>query len=747
MKQLFRTTAAKLLTYLIALALVFSASLAAAGLPDGPVQVAKLVASDGAPSSLLGASVSISGDTALIGAPYADIGGNTDQGAAYIFYRDRGGPDAWGQVAKLIAPDGGWRHLFGIVALDGDTAVIGAPFFGGNYHGKAYIYYRNQGGPDAWGLVASLIAADGAGGDFYGGAVAVDGDTILIGANQWYSKPGAVYVYYRNQGGPDAWGQVAKLTASDGGGDEYFGGAVALQGDTAVIAAPYATRAGDKPRQGKAYVFYRDQGGPDAWGEVAKLTASDAATWDLFGLQVSLSGDTAIIGSPKADVGGNTDQGASYIFYRNQGGPDAWGQVAKLTASDGGAWECFGSVSLSGDTAIVATSFCQWECYGAQGAAYLYHRNQGGPDAWGQADKLTTGEAGDKFGTGVSLKGNTAVVGAFSAAVGGNVDQGAAYVYYGIQANQPPVAEAGGLYTVAEGDSVTLDGSGSVDPDPGDTLTYAWDLDNDGVYETAGASPSFAGLDGPASQPVALQVCDPQAACNTDTATVEVTNVGPTADAGADVTVYRNESVPLAGTWTDPAAGLDEPYTWAWDLDGDGVADASGADVYGAAAAATAAFATEGIYDLTFTVTDADGASGQDSVRVTVLNHAPDCSAVAASPALLWPPNNKFAPVTLGGGVDADGDPLALIITAIYQDEPVGVGKSAPDGKGVGTAAVELRAEKLGSGDGRVYTVSFTVSDGHGGACTGVVRVAVPHDQARPAVDGGPLYDSTLPTP
>jgi CSLREA domain-containing protein len=313
--------------------------------------------------------------------------------------------------------------------------------------------------------------------------------------------------------------------------------------------------------------------------------------------------------------------------------------------------------------------------------------------------------------------------------------------------NQPPVAEANGPYTVAEGDSMRLDGTASYDPDVGDTLTCAWDLDNDGVYETAGATPDFSGLDGPASHAVTLQVCDQQAACGTDAATVEVTNVAPTAEAGDDATVYRNGSLSLSGSWTDPAAALDEAYAWTWDLDGDGDADASGSAAYGETASATATFAAEGDYDLTFTVTDADGDSGQDTVRITVLDHAPDCSGAAASPALLWPPNNKFVRVAIGGVTDADGDPVALAITRIRQDEPVGKGNSAPDGKGVGTATAELRAEKLGNGDGRVYHVYFTAGDGHGGACTGEVRVSVPHDQARPAVDGGPLYDSTVPTP
>ncbi len=177
------------------------------------------------------------------------------------------------------------------------------------------------------------------------------------------------------------------------------------------------------------------------------------------------------------------------------------------------------------------------------------------------------------------------------------------------------------------------------------------------------------------------------------------------------------------------------------------MADTGGTAAYDEAVTATVTFAAAGDYNLTFTVTDADGDSGQNSVRVTVLNHAPDCSAAAASPALLWPPNNKFVRVSLGGVADADDDPLILIITGIRQDEPVGKGNSAPDGKGVGTSTAELRAEKLGNGDGRVYHVYFTAGDGHGSTCTGDVLVSVPHDQARPAVDGGPLYDSTVPTP
>ncbi len=113
----------------------------------------------------------------------------------------------------------------------------------------------------------------------------------------------------------------------------------------------------------------------------------------------------------------------------------------------------------------------------------------------------------------------------------------------------------------------------------------------------------------------------------------------------------------------------------------------------------------------------------------------------------LWPPNNKFVPITLQGITDPDGDPVTITVNTIRQDEPVGRGNSAPDGKGVGVAIAELRAERLGNANGQVYHIGFTASDNQGASCTGLVAINVPHDQAQPVGDGGPLYDSTVPSP
>jgi hypothetical protein len=128
-------------------------------------------------------------------------------------------------------------------------------------------------------------------------------------------------------------------------------------------------------------------------------------------------------------------------------------------------------------------------------------------------------------------------------------------------------------------------------------------------------------------------------------------------------------------------------------------------------------------------------------------NQAPVCTTATASPSSLWPVNHKFKAITLGGVSDPDGDPVSLTVTSIFQDEAVnapGSGNTAPDGQGVGTATAQVRAERVGGGNGRVYHIRFTASDGQGGSCNGEVLVGVPQNNNGTAVDDGALYDSTV---
>jgi hypothetical protein len=153
-------------------------------------------------------------------------------------------------------------------------------------------------------------------------------------------------------------------------------------------------------------------------------------------------------------------------------------------------------------------------------------------------------------------------------------------------------------------------------------------------------------------------------------------------------------------------------------------------------------------------LTGATGAAIADGQGIgTILNddpqnRPPNCATAIAAPRVLWPPNHRFHAVAVSGATDPDGDAVAIAVSGVTQDEPVdgsGDGASAPDARnGDRPSAVELRAERSGSGDGRVYRIAFSGTDGNGGSCTGSAIVGVPHDRRRgaEAIDSGGSYDS-----
>jgi hypothetical protein len=334
-----------------------------------------------------------------------DVGAGCYRGAAYVFQRNQGGAGNWGQVKKLTASDAQDDDEFGIsVAISGDTAVVGARLEdgAGTNRGAAYVFERNQGGPDDWGQAKKLTASDAEDSDYFGFSVAVSGDAAVVGAQAEDGATidrGAAYVYERDQGGAGNWGQVKKLTASDAASSDYFGSSVAVSGDTALVGALGEDGAGSE--RGAAYVYERDQGGPGNWGQVKKLTASDAQDNDRF-FVAAVSGDTTVVGAQTED-GAGTDRGAAYVFERNQGGPDNWGEVEKLTASDAQDEDEFGgSVAVSGDTAVVG-AYLEDGAGSNRGAAYVF-----GPPAVGGVAELPD-LAGTPLDTGGSPGGGAGI--------------------------------------------------------------------------------------------------------------------------------------------------------------------------------------------------------------------------------------------------------------------------------------------------------------------------------------------------
>jgi len=390
-----------------------------------PQELAKLLASDAAANDYFGYSVSVSGDTAVIGAYYDDHAGWIDAGSAYVLVRS-GGPGApgWTQQAKLTASDAATADQFGwSVSVSGDTAVIGAwgdDHTGRTNAGSAYVFVRSSG---IWTQQAKLTASDAASTDLFGFSVSVSGDTAVIGApydnHAGWIDAGSAYIFIRSSG---VWTQQAKLTASDAAANDYFGYSVSVSGDTAVIGAYYDDHAGGADA-GSAYVFVRSGG---VWTQQAKLTASDAAASDHFGRSVSVSGDTAVIGAMYNSHAGGTDAGSAYVFVRSGG---VWTQQAKLTASDAAASDYFGqSVSVSGDTAVIGAYEDDHAGGTYAGSAYVFARSEG---VWTEQAKLTASDAAadDEFGVSVSVSGDTAVIGARWDDHAGGSNAGSAYVF------------------------------------------------------------------------------------------------------------------------------------------------------------------------------------------------------------------------------------------------------------------------------------------------------------------------------
>ncbi len=426
---------------------------------DPFVQQAKLTASDGAANDNFGNSVSVSGNTVVVGAWNAKVGANTLQGAAYVFTAPSSGWANMTQTAKLTASGGAASDDFGVsVSIDGNTVVVGASGakVGSNStQGAAYVFVKPASGWANMTQTAKLTASGGAASDNFGVSVSVSGNTVVVGA--WNAKvgantlQGAAYVFTKPSSGWANMTQTAKLTASDGAASDNFGDSVSVSGNTVVVGAPGA-KVGANNGQGAAYVFTEPG---SAWAnmtQTAKLTASDGAAGDYFGGAVSVSGNTAVVGAPWAKVGANTLQGAAYVFTEPGSAWASMTQTAKLTASDGAAGDVFGdSVSVSGNMVVVGALGATVGANGDQGAAYVFTEPG---SAWAnmtQTAKLAAsdGAAGDYFGKSVSVSGNTVAVGAFEAKVGANGGQGAAYV----AVNVPTfvlTAPASGAFTVGQ---------------------------------------------------------------------------------------------------------------------------------------------------------------------------------------------------------------------------------------------------------------------------------------------------------
>jgi hypothetical protein len=373
-------------------------------------QQQRLTDDDGAANYHIGASVAISTDTIMIGATGVD----GYKGSVYIFALAGG---IWSRQKNIAAPDGAARDNFGAsVAIGADTIVVGAPNhnIGSNTNqGSAYVFALSGGD---WSYQQTLTAPDGAARDNFGASVAIGADTIVVGAPNHseganYSQ-GSAHVFTRSGA---TWTHQVELTVPDGASSDAFGISVAIDADMLVIGAPGAERF-----KGAAYVFARDGA---KWYQRQRLAGDDNAPVEFFGQSVAISGDTMLAGTPGADLGSNYDQGSAYAFVISGDFTQRQTLMAGLGRMDFFAY----SVAISGDTAALgARNDAVGGIY--PGSVYIFTRGDGG---WSLQQKLLApdGASGDNFGQSVAIYGNTLVVGAPNHKVGQNVAQGSAYVF------------------------------------------------------------------------------------------------------------------------------------------------------------------------------------------------------------------------------------------------------------------------------------------------------------------------------
>ena len=369
--------------------------------------LAKLAGSDTVIDDEFGNSVSISGTTAVVGAPaHANFAGR-----AYVFTETATG---WKQTAELKSSDTVRGDNFGTsVAISGTRIVVGA-YRQALTVGAAYVFTKTGAG---WKQVAELKGSDIAN-DFFGVSAAISGTTALVGAYANADGDGAEYVFTKTA---TSW-KKAELQGSDTVGGSTFGGSAAISGTTAIVGAPNYNNVG------AAYVFSKTGAG---WMRAAEVKSSDLAGYDSFGGSVAISGATAIVGAP----GHALNAGRAYVFTETGAG---WKQTAELNASDAGGGDDFGnSVAISGTTAVLGAS----GYFDTAGRVYVFTKTATG---WKQSAELkgfdTVGN--DAFGGAVAISGATAIVGA-----PGHAHAGAAYVFTETGAGWKQVAELKGSDT------------------------------------------------------------------------------------------------------------------------------------------------------------------------------------------------------------------------------------------------------------------------------------------------------------
>ena len=386
---------------------------------------AQLSASDGVAGNALGTAVAVSGNTVVVGENCGQITGNPScnpqhQGVVYVYQMPVSGWANMTQTAELTPSDGFVGDGFGTsVAISGSTIVVGAV---SGLNGKVYVFVKPG---SSWrNMTETAQLTDGVSGDFFGNAVAINNNTIVVGAptatiggNQ---SQGAAYIFVKPA---TKWVTTSKfnaeLTASDGSFQDIFGDSVAVSGHTIVVGEP-SHQGQNGP--GEAYVFIEPLAGWANATQTAILRRSNAGLFDEFGSSVAIAGNTIIVGAPQA-VGMNNGQGVVDVFVKPSQGWIDTTEKAELVSPF--FVDLFGlSIAIEGREVVVGT-------FSTKRTIFVYAQPaKGGWKSTSQPQmKLVSGSTSSFFGFSVAIASSSIVAGAPFQTVRGHTDQGAAFVF------------------------------------------------------------------------------------------------------------------------------------------------------------------------------------------------------------------------------------------------------------------------------------------------------------------------------
>jgi hypothetical protein len=380
--------------------------------------------SDGANNDGFGISVAVSGSTIVVGAPLSTVGNPNDgefQGAIYVFTMSGA---SIAQIAEETDPAQSNEDRFGTsVAMAGSTIVVGATELDGD--GAAYVYTVS--GSDVT-LMDSLSANDGARQDEFGTSVAVSGSTIVVGApdhNAGFTNPsvaqGTAYVYTVSGSSVTQLAELPNPVTSDSQADD-FAESVAVSGATIVLGAPPGYEA---PDGGIGTAFVYTVSGTSVT-QTAELDAPDDAHGDGFGISVSMSGSTIVVGAPYVTVNGQNNEGVADVYTKSG---SSVSQTQELYASDGYSGDEFGStVDVSGSTVLVGAPEHVNDSEDV-GATYVFMLSGASPQTGTLVQELTApdpyNEDEGQPGEAVAMLGSTILVGNSGAS------ESASYVFQG----------------------------------------------------------------------------------------------------------------------------------------------------------------------------------------------------------------------------------------------------------------------------------------------------------------------------